>query len=198
MAEQSGPDDRRQVVEGILREAGELLDAVRGFDPAPLLAAADAIVGALRSNGKVLTFGNGGSASDAEHLAAELVGRFARERRGWPAIALTADSSVVTSIGNDLGFDQIFARQVEALGAPGDVAVAISTSGSSANVVRGFEAAERTGLRRVALTGRDGGSLGRSAEIHLNVPHDTTARVQEVHRVWIHALCELVEREMTA
>ena len=198
MAEQSSGGDRREVVDEILRDAAALLETVRGFDPAPLLAAADAIVGALRSNGKVLTFGNGGSASDAEHLAAELVGRVARERRGWPVVALTADSSVVTSIGNDLGFDQVFARQIEALGAAGDVALAISTSGSSANVVRGIEAAERAGLRCIALTGRDGGALGRAAEIHLNVPHDTTARVQEIHRVWIHVLCELVEREMTA
>ena len=165
MAEQSGPDDRRQVVEGILREAGELLDAVRGFDPAPLLAAADAIVGALRSNGKVLTFGNGGSASDAEHLAAELVGRFARERRGWPAIALTADSSVVTSIGNDLGFDQIFARQVEALGAPGDVAVAISTSGSSAP-----EISARNFCSSRAACRSDGEALSDSAMAYSDLP----------------------------
>ncbi|SVA34189.1 uncharacterized protein METZ01_LOCUS87043, partial [marine metagenome] len=108
----------------------------------------------------------------------------------------TADSSVVTAIGNDYGFDQIFARQVEALGRQGDIAFAISTSGKSANVIAGLEAAERGGLRRIALTGRDGGLLGRAAELQINVPHDSVPRVQEVHRTLLHVICELVEREL--
>ena len=189
-------DDPRHVVDGILGQAVVLHEQMRRLDPQPVLSAAEAIVRALGTGGQVLAFGNGGSASDAEHLAAELVGRFDRQRRAWPAIALTSDSSVVTSIGNDFGYDQVFARQVEALGRRGDVVFGISTSGASENVLKAFDAAERIGLVRVALTGRDGGALGRVADIHLNVPHDTTARVQEVHRTLLHVICELVERAM--
>ena len=196
MVERAGSDARRLTVDEILREASTLLETVRGFAPAQVLLAADMLVSALKSRNKVLVFGNGGSASDAEHLAAELVGRFARDRQGWPAVSLTADSSVVTAIGNDYGFDQIFARQVEALGRQGDIAFAISTSGKSANVIAGLEAAERGGLRRIALTGRDGGFLGRAAELQINVPHDSVPRVQEVHRTLLHVICELVEREL--
>mgnify|MGYP001235748563 FL=1 len=196
MVDHAGSDARRLTVDEILREASTLLETVRGFAPAQVLLAADMLVSAFKSRNKVLVFGNGGSASDAEHLAAELVGRFARDREGWPAISLTADSSVVTAIGNDYGFDQIFARQVEALGRQGDIAFAISTSGKSANVIAGLEAAERGGLRRIALTGRDGGLLGRAAELQINVPHDSVPRVQEVHRTLLHVICELVEREL--
>jgi len=196
MVDRASSDARRFRVDEILREAGALLETVRGFAPAQVLLTADMLVSALKSRNKVLVFGNGGSASDAEHLAAELVGRFARDRKGWPAISLTADSSVVTAIGNDYGFDQIFARQVEALGRQGDIAFAISTSGKSANVIAGLEAAERGGLRRIALTGRDGGPLGRVADLQLNVPHDSVPRVQEVHRTLLHVICELVEREL--
>ncbi|MED5377239.1 MAG: SIS domain-containing protein [Acidobacteriota bacterium] len=196
MVDRAGSDARRLTVDEILREASTLLETVRGIAPAQVLLAADMLVSALKSRNKVLVFGNGGSASDAEHLAAELVGRFARDRQGWPAVSLTADSSVVTAIGNDYGFDQIFARQVEALGRQGDIAFAISTSGKSANVIAGLEAAERGGLRRIALTGRDGGLLGRAAELQLNVPHDSVPRVQEVHRTLLHVICELIEREL--
>ena len=196
MVDHASSDARRLRVDEILREASALLESVRGFAPAQVLLTADMLVSALKSRNKVLVFGNGGSASDAEHLAAELVGRFARDRKGWPAISLTADSSVVTAIGNDYGFDQIFARQVEALGRQGDIAFAISTSGKSANVIAGLEAAERGGLRRIALTGRDGGPLGRVADLQLNVPHDSVPRVQEVHRTLLHVICELVEREL--
>ena len=196
MVDHAGSDARRLTVDEILREASTLLETVRGFAPAQVLLAADMLVSAFKSRNKVLVFGNGGSASDAEHLAAELVGRFARDRQGWPAVSLTADSSVVTAIGNDYGFDQIFARQVEALGRQGDIAFAISTSGKSANVIAGLEAAERGGLRRIALTGRDGGLLGRAAELQINVPHDSVPRVQEVHRTLLHVICELIEREL--
>ncbi len=181
----------------------EILDAaialharVREMDHAPILHAAEAIRRAHAAGGKVLTFGNGGSAADAQHMAAELVCRFARERRALAAVALSADTSVLTSVGNDLGFARIFARQIEALGSPGDVAFGISTSGASANVVGALEAARARGLRTVALTGRDGGAAGAAAEIHINVPGTLTARVQEVHRTVIHVICELVEREV--
>ena len=147
----------------------------------------------MRGGGKVLVFGNGGSAADAQHLAAELVGRFERDRPGLAAVALTSDTSVLTSVANDGGFARVFARQIEALGRPGDVAFAISTSGESANVVEGMRTAATRGLRTVALTGRAGGALGAAAEIHINVPDDSAARVQEVHITLIHAICRIVE-----
>jgi len=159
----------------------------------PALVAAQAIAEALRAGGKLLVFGNGGSAADAQHLSAELVGRFQKERAAIPAIALTVDTSVLTSVANDYSFKQVFARQVEALGRPGDVALGISTSGESPNVVAALQAARAQGLKTVALTGRDGGSVGRAAEIHVNVPDQSTQRVQEVHQTLIHVLCEVIE-----
>ena len=167
-------------------------------DPQPLFSAAAAIVASLRSGGKLLVFGNGGSAADAQHLAAELVGRFQREREGLAAVALTTDTSVLTSVGNDYGFDRLFARQVEALGRRGDVALGITTSGASPNVMAGMDAARARGVITVALTGRDGGAIGRAAEIHVNVPSESTPRVQEVHRTLLHVLCDLVERSFVA
>ena len=160
------------------------------------LEAAAAIRTALGAGGKLLTFGNGGSAADAQHMAAELVGRFMRERRGLAAVALTADTSTLTSIANDNGFERVFARQVEALGRAGDVALGVSTSGSSPNVLTAIEAANRLGLRTIALTGKDGGAVGRAASIHINVPEMSTPRIQEVHRTVIHAMCELIERNL--
>ncbi len=166
---------------------------VRGLDLTAVTAAAAAMAAALGSGRKVLAFGNGGSAGDAQHLVTELVGRFQRERAGFAAVALTADTSLLTSVANDYGFEQVFARQVTALGVAGDVAVAISTSGASPNVLAGLRAANARGLQTVALTGRDGGEAGRLAGIHINVPDECTARVQEVHITLIHAICEIVE-----
>jgi len=148
----------------------------------------------LASGGKVMLFGNGGSAADAQHVAAELVGRYQRDRGALSAIALTTNTSVLTSVSNDYAYDRVFERQVEALGRAGDVAVGISTSGASPNVVLGLEAARARQLVTVALTGRDGGAVGRAAAIHINVPSDITARVQEVHRTLLHVICDLVER----
>jgi len=147
----------------------------------------------LQQGGKVLFFGNGGSAADAQHLAAEFVNRFLRDRHALAAVALTTDSSALTSIGNDLGFDQVFARQVEALGQPGDVVVAISTSGNSPNVLRGVEAARRQGCATVGLTGGSGGLLAAAADEVFVVPSAETPRVQETHIKLGHALCALVE-----
>jgi D-sedoheptulose 7-phosphate isomerase len=141
----------------------------------------------------VLVFGNGGSAADAQHVAAELVGRFQRERRALAAVALTTDTSILTAIGNDYAYDRVFARQIEALGESGDIAFGITTSGGSANVIEAFRMAKARGLITVALTGRDGGEAGRAADIHVNVPDDSTARAQEVHRTLLHAICEIVE-----
>ena len=161
-----------------------------------LEAAATAIGGAVKSGRKVLAFGNGGSAADAQHLVAELVGRFEEERIPLAAVALTPDSSVVTAIANDYGFEHVFSRQVNALGQEGDVAIGISTSGRSRNVESALVAAKARGLVTIALTGRDGGTLGSVADLHLNVGETSTARVQEVHRTILHAICSLVEREV--
>jgi phosphoheptose isomerase len=162
-------------------------------DPQPVVDAAQVIVASLSRGGKLLLFGNGGSAADAQHVAAELVGRFQRTRVALAAVALTTDTSVLTSVGNDFAFDRVFSRQVEALGRPGDVALAISTSGASPNVVLALDAARARELVTVALTGRDGGAVGRAAAIHVNVPSEAAARVQEVHRTLLHVICEMVE-----
>jgi len=159
----------------------------------PALLAAGTIREVLGQGGKLLAFGNGGSAADAQHFAAELVGRYQRERAAMPAIALTTDTSILTAVANDYSFKQVFARQVEALGSTGDIAVGITTSGESPNVLAGLQAARARGLRTIALTGRDGGSVGAAADIHVNVPDQNTARVQEVHRTLLHVICELVE-----
>jgi D-sedoheptulose 7-phosphate isomerase len=156
------------------------------------------MVSALRGGGRVLACGNGGSATDAQHFAGELVGRFERERTAMAAIALTADSSILTAIANDYDYARVFARQVEALGRPGDVILGISTSGASANVMAAFEAAKAAGMTTVAMTGRDGGAIGRAADIHINVATASTARAQEVHRTLLHAICALIERELYA
>ncbi len=158
-----------------------------------VVEAARLIRDAHAGGGKLLIFGNGGSAADAQHLAAELVNRFQRERDAIAAVALTTDASILTSVANDYSFERVFVRQVEALGRAGDIALGISTSGGSANVVRGLEAARARGLKTIALTGRDGGAVGPLADVHLNVSDNSTARVQEVHRTLIHAICELVE-----
>jgi len=182
-----------KVVESALDAAIALHRTVRDRDLSAVVRAAETIRVAFAAGGKVLTFGNGGSAADAQHLAAELVGRFERTRAAFAAVALTADTSVLTSVANDDGFAHVFARQIEGLGHPGDVAVAISTSGESANVLEGLRVATLRGMRTVALTGRSGGSVGAAAEVHINVPDDSAARVQEVHRTLIHAICRIVE-----
>jgi D-sedoheptulose 7-phosphate isomerase len=180
----------------ILADTAALHERVGGGDVRPVVEAAATIVESLRRGGKVLLFGNGGSAADAQHAAADLVGRFRRARRALAAVALTTDTSVLTAVGNDEGYERVFARQIEALGCEGDVAVAISTSGGSRNVIAALEAARRQRLRTVAITGRDGGAAGRLADTHINVPSDVTPRVQEVHRTLLHAICELVERDV--
>jgi phosphoheptose isomerase len=182
------------IVQRTLDAAAEVHRRVRQGDLDPVVRAAGEIAAALGAGRKVLAFGNGGSAADAQHFAAELVGRFQRERRGMAAIALTADTTVVTSIANDCGFERVFARQIEALGRPGDVALAISTSGASANVMAGVVAAAAGGLRTIAMTGRYGGRLAAAAHVHVNVADASTARVQEVHITLLHAICEIVER----
>jgi D-sedoheptulose 7-phosphate isomerase len=176
-----------------LAEAAALHEACAAATLDAVVEAAAVITDALKNGGRLLVFGNGGSAADAQHVAAELVGRFQRERAALAAIALTTDTSVLTSLANDYAFDQVFARQIEALGRPGDVAFGISTSGRSPNVVAAFDAARARGLTIIALTGRDGGPVGHAADVHINVPSPSTARAQEVHRTLLHIVCDLVE-----
>lgn len=161
-----------------------------------LMRTAAQIVAALKRGNKLLIFGNGGSAADAQHIAAELVNRFVINRSGLPAIALTTDTSALTSIGNDMGFEFLFSRQIEALGKKEDLAVGISTSGNSPNVIHGLSLARSLGIITVALTGKDGGQVGKLADYHLNVPSRSTARVQEIHIMIGHILCDLIERHM--
>jgi D-sedoheptulose 7-phosphate isomerase len=189
-------DERVALVEAMLRDAARLHDRLAGEAGAGVIAAADAMLEAFGRGAKVLIFGNGGSAADAQHFACELVGRFLRNRRALPAIALTPDTTTLTAIANDYGFDQVFVRQLEALGRQGDVAVAISTSGASANVLAGLQYARSRGLKTVAFTGGSGGPIGAAADVHVNVPHDVTPRVQELHRTLIHAVCDVIEQQI--
>jgi D-sedoheptulose 7-phosphate isomerase len=177
-------------------EGIELRTRMAATLPAQIARAGEALAAALKSGRKALACGNGGSAADSQHFAAELVGRFERERPGLPAIALTTDTSALTAIANDYDFDRVFSKQVEALGSPGDVLLAISTSGNSNNVVEAIKVAQARGLVVIALTGRDGGTMGRMTgprDFHLNVAHPRTMRVQEVHLLVIHCLCEVVD-----
>ena len=165
----------------------------------PIAQGVEMLTAALSGDRKLLICGNGGSAADSQHMAAELVGRFERERPELAAIALSADTSALTALANDYGFDQVFARQVRALGREGDVLVAISTSGNSANVLAAVQAAHERKLSVVALTGRGGGRVGaslRAGDIHLCVPHERTARIQEVHLLIIHCLCDGVDASL--
>lgn len=163
----------------------------------PALAqAARSLAAALADGRKVLACGNGGSAADAQHFAAELTGRYERERPGLPGIALTVDSSALTAIGNDYGFERVFAKQVEALGAAGDWLLAISTSGNSPNVVKAIEAAHARGLQVIAMTGKDGGAMAkmlRDGDVELRAISKVTARIQEVHILFLHCLCDAID-----
>ena len=171
------------------------LDAVELL-AAPIAGAVELMVGALVGNGKILACGTGGSAADAQHFAAELVGRFEMERQGLAAIALTTDSSIMTAVANDYGYATVFERQVRALGQPGDVLLAISTSGNSPSVVEAVRSAHDNDLRVVALTGKGGGEIGRmlrDSDVHLCAPSDRTARIQEIHLLTVHCLCDGID-----
>lgn len=165
----------------------------------PIADAVQAVMGCITAGGKVLACGNGGSASDAQHFAAEFIGRFERERPGLAAIALTTDSSILTAIGNDYGFNLVFSKQVQALGNPGDVLIALSTSGNSADVLAAVEAAHEKDMTVIAFTGRGGGKLAArllETDVHICVPHERTARIQEVHILALHCLCDAVDMQL--
>ena len=164
--------------------------------PAAVERATGLLLECFRAGGKMLAFGNGGSSADAQHLTAELVGRFAVERRPLPAIALTTNQAILTAWSNDYSFEDVFARQVEALGRPGDVAIGISTSGTSPNVLAALGKARAAGLKTVGLTGRSGGQMGELCDVLLAAPVDGTARIQEVHLVTYHSICAALEQRL--
>ena len=173
----------------VIRQTGEQMAS-------SLLEAADLIVSALRAGGRVFTFGNGGSAADAQHIAAEFVGRFKRDRQAFAAESLTTDTSAMTAIANDFGFDTIFARQLEGKGRAGDVAIGISTSGNSPNVLAGLAQARAMGMKTIAMTGAAGGEATILADVLLASASDDTPRIQEAHQVMYHLLCDLTEAAM--
>ena len=178
------------------QESAELKMKSANLLAQPISQAIELMFNALSNGNKILACGNGGSAGDAQHFAAELVGRFERERFPLPAISLTTDTSIITAVGNDYSFNEIFSKQVQAFGQAGDILLAISTSGNSGNVLAAVEAALEREMRVVALTGKDGGGLAKlltDADVHINVPHNRTARIQEVHLVTIHAICDGID-----
>ena len=175
-----------------IEAATESLRALSSLEP-QMAQAADIMDQCLRAGNKLLVCGNGGSAADASHFATELVVRFVKDRRALPAICLTSDSGILTAAGNDYGFDEVFARQVAAFGAPGDVLICLTTSGKSRNLIRALEEAKARKLKTVAFLGRDGGSSIGIADIDLLVRSDSTARVQEAHQLMLHVLCEIIE-----
>ncbi len=179
-----------------MAEHAKVLEATVRVVGESLIAALDVLVSGLRSGGKILLFGNGGSAADAQHIAAEFVIRYRDDRAAIPAIALTTDTSALTACGNDLGFAVLFARQVEALGRPGDIAIGISTSGNSENVVAGLRQARGGGLRTIGLGGGDGGKLREVCDVLIVVPSKVTARIQEMHILIGHIICKAVEQRL--
>ena len=188
--------DHLERIRGHFNDSAALKQMAAQTMAAPIARAGAILTDCLFADGKILSCGNGGSAADAQHFAAELVGRFERERPELPAIALTTDSSLMTAVANDYSFEQIFAKQVRALGAKGDVLLAISTSGNSPNVVAAIVAAHERDMRVVALTGKGGGRIGEllaPEDVHLCVPHERTMRIQETHILVIHCLCDAID-----
>jgi D-sedoheptulose 7-phosphate isomerase len=178
------------------RESAEVKIQAVSVLAQPIAEAIELMFTALSNGNKILACGNGGSAADCQHFAAELVGRFERERLPLPALALTTDTSIITAVGNDYSFNDIFTKQVQAFGQSGDVLLALSTSGNSANVLNAVDAALERDMRVVALTGKGGGAIGKrltDADVHICVPHDRTARIQEVHLLTIHCLCDGID-----
>ncbi|MFZ4438382.1 MAG: D-sedoheptulose-7-phosphate isomerase [Syntrophales bacterium] len=177
----------------IFRESCQVKEAFVNDNLNRIVAVVGAVTSALKAGNKIMLFGNGGSAADAQHLAAEFVNRFLIERPPLPAMALTTDTSVITSIGNDYDFADIFSKQIRAIGQKGDIAWGMSTSGGSVNVIKGLEAAKKIGMVTIALTGRDGGDVARAADHVLNVSSTSTPRIQEVHITVGHVICEMVD-----
>lgn len=195
----SSPTMLEQRIQQQFFDSADLKYAAAEILAKPIADAVNTVVGCITAGGKVLACGNGGSASDAQHFAAEFVGRFERERPGLAAIALTTDTSILTAVGNDYDFNSIFSKQVQALGSPGDVLLAITTSGNSANVLAAVEAAKAKEMTVIALTGRGGGKMRErlgETDVHICVPHERTARIQEVHILVLHCLCDAVDLQL--
>ncbi len=188
----------KEKIEKYFKESSDVLKAFTeeedSFDN--IARASEKIMDCIRANGKVLVFGNGGSAADSQHFAAEMVVRFKRERKAFPCIALSCDTSILTAHSNDYGFETVFSRQIEALGSEKDVCLAISTSGNSPNVLKAAETALSKGLGVIALSGSDGGKLADIADITISVNAGDTARIQQVHITVIHVICELIEESL--
>jgi len=188
-------DFSKQIV-AILNESIEVKKRISDTHISVLNDIIQLLIQSLSNGKKVILFGNGGSAADCQHIAAELVSKFARDRKALPAVALTTDTSIMTSIGNDYGFEEIFAKQVEALGQKGDVAIAISTSGNSANVLKAVRMAKEKGLSTIGLSGQNGGKLKELVDVCLQAPSQNTARIQEVHITVAHAFCDILEKAL--
>lgn len=187
----------QNIITKLIKDSITVKEGLIGAEIKNIAECAKAIIHSLKSGGKLLIFGNGGSAADSQHMAAELVGRFKKERKGLPAIALTANTSTLTAIANDYGYDLSFSRQIEALGKRGDIALGISTSGNSKNVLDAVAKAKSAGLVTIGLTGSGGGRLKKECDITITVDSKDTPRVQESHLMICHILCELIENELT-
>jgi D-sedoheptulose 7-phosphate isomerase len=187
----------RDRIKDILLESIQVKEELLRSNIGQILEISELVIESLKKGGKLIVFGNGGSASDSQHIAAELVGRFKKDRSGLPAIALTTNTSILTSLANDYGYDIVFARQIEALGQKNDLAIGISTSGKAKNVAAAIKQAKKMGIKTVALTGGDGGDLAKLADLSLLVPSSVTARIQEAHITIGHIICELVEQAVT-
>ena len=177
----------------IFKESSRVKDTFLNENLSKLVNVVETITSTLKAGNKILIFGNGGSAADAQHIAAEFVNRFIIERPPLPAIALTTDTSVITSIGNDYDFSEIFSKQIRAIGQPGDIAWGISTSGNSPNVLKGLEMAKKKGMTTVAFTGKDGGDIAKMVDFQIHVSSNSTARIQETHITASHVICEMVD-----
>jgi len=188
----------KEKIERILKDSIKAKEDLLRTQAANIEKAATAVADCLRAGGKVLIFGNGGSAADSQHMAAELVGRFKKERKAWAAVALTTNTSAITAIANDYGYDVLFSRQLEALGRSGDVAIGISTSGNSPNVVKAIDKARSIGITTIGITGGEGGKLKTACDTVITAGSKDTPRVQECHIAIIHAICELVEDALTS
>ena len=192
----SGLDTVSQQIAKRLNESARIKEEIARKSAGKIQAIAEIIIGAYRNGGKVVLFGNGGSAADAQHIAAELVGKFLLKRQAFPAIALTSNTSIVTAVANDYSYNEVFSRQVEALVTDKDVVIGVSTSGDSPNVVDAIKLAKGKGAKTVGLTGGDGGKLAEVADLALTVPSDSTPRIQEAHITVGHIICEIVEKEL--
>jgi D-sedoheptulose 7-phosphate isomerase len=192
-----GAKAMRDKIKDILLASIQVKEEIMRNDIAKIIEITEVIIDCMKKNGKVLLFGNGGSASDSQHIAAELVGKFKKDRMALPAIALTTNTAILTSVANDYGYTEVFVKQVEALGRPNDIAIGISTSGKAKNVLAGIKQAKKMGLKTIALTGCDGGELAKSADIVITVPSSVTARIQEAHITLGHIICELVEQTVS-